>query len=269
MNQHFIDAHCHIADPRFTETWSQVLKYSRQKQISYFLMAGVGPVDWQRQLELKQMDSGLIPCFGLHPYWIAEHTEEECELALNTLAPLLNQSCGIGELGFDGRPHILKDSESRQLQFFEDQLQMAHMFQKPMVLHLVQCHELALRTLDVWGVPKSGGFVHAFNGSIEKAMDFIRRGLLVSVGSAICYEKNSKLRNAIKELPLEYLLIESDSPDQALPENKGEINEPSSIWQVAKKIALIRELTAEEVLAISRSNLMRLFQWSSLDAINK
>jgi TatD DNase family protein len=264
----FIDPHCHLSDLRMSGHVHAVIKKARARRIEYFMQGGVGPEDWERQLALAKSEAGIIPCFGLHPYWVAEHSLDDCEAALNILAKHLPHSLAIGEMGLDLRPHIAKDSEPLQVEVFEDQIQMAEALQKPMVLHLVQAHDLALRIFDVWGVPKARGFIHSFNGSYQKAMDFINRDLLISIGGPVCRPGNDKLKNAAKQIPLESLLIESDSPDQAPPDYPHG-NEPSSLWSVAKTIGELRDIEAEELLQISRANFMRLFGLESLDGYRK
>ena len=165
----------------------------------------------------------------------------------------------LGEAGLDFRPHIMKDSESRQIEFFENQIELAKAFEKPMVLHIVQAHEKAQQIFHLWDPPERGGFVHAFSGSYETAKTYIDKGFLISVGGAVTFEKNHKLQDCIKKLPLEYLLLESDSPDQA-PEGWSGLNQSTSLYSVAEKIGLIRNISAFDVLEVNTSNFKRLFR---------
>jgi TatD DNase family protein len=198
-------------------------------------------------------------CFGLHPYWVAEHSEEECEEALNLLARELPRALALGELGLDFRPHIMKDSQDRQYSLFEQQLELAQLVNKPVVLHLVQAHGESLRMLDIWGLPQRKGIVHSFNGSWHKAQDFLARGLYLSVGGPVCRPGNLKLRQAVTELPLEFLLLESDTPDQPGPSHQGQLNPPESILEVARTIGELKSLDPREILDITTGNFRRLF----------
>lgn len=256
----WIDAHGHLADPRWDGQQEDIILEARAKGIHFFMQGGVGPEDWQRQRELSKRFAGHIGlCFGLHPYWVAEHDEEQCEEALDLLAGQLPEALGLGEMGLDFRPHIMKDSQDRQFTVFEQQLELAQVSQKPIVLHLVQAHEEALRVMDLWGLPKCRGLVHSFNGSAAKALDFLKRGLYLSIGGPVCRPENQKLHQAVKEIPLEYLLIESDSPDQGPPAFKGRLNPPESIWEVARTIGDIKSLDPQEILDITTANFQRLF----------
>lgn len=259
----WVDAHGHLADERWLNgNVDEAIAEARQSGVGFFMQGGVGPEDWQRQKKLKARHPQHIGlCFGLHPYWVAAHDEELCEQALDELAPQLVEALGIGEMGLDFRPHIMKDSRERQIGVFEAQLELAHTTQKPMVLHLVQAHEEAVRVMDIWGVPRARGLVHSFNGSFAKAEDFLKRGLYLSVGGPVCRPDNTRLRQAVKEIPLEFLLIESDSPDQPPPRYKNQLNPPGSVWEVARAIAELKSLDSTEILDISSANFRRLFSW--------
>lgn len=255
-----IDAHGHLADERWQGQQEQVLRSAEEKGIHFFMQGGVSPEDWDRQLELKRKFPGKIGlCFGLHPYWVIDHSLDDCELALDVLAQKLPLALGLGELGLDFRPHIMKDSQDRQFQVFEQQLELAHISNKPLVLHLVQAHEASLRVFDLFGLPPQKGLVHSFNGSWGKAQDLLQRGLFLSVGGPVCRPVNKKLHQAVKEMPLESLLIESDCPDQAPPAYQGQLNPPESIWEVAKTIGQIKSLDPLEIFDITTANFHRLF----------
>lgn len=255
---YWVDAHGHLADSRWDGQVDEVIESARARGIAFFMQGGVGPEDWARQIELKKKyPSHIGLCFGLHPYWVVDHDEDECEAALDAMAGLLPQAQGLGELGLDFRPHIMKDSRERQISVFEQQLELGHMSGKPLVLHLVQAHEESLRIMDVWGLPKQKGMVHSFNGSWGKAQEFLKRGLFLSVGGPVCRPDNQKLHQAVREMPLEQLLIESDSPDQAPPAYKGGLNPPESIWEVARTIGELKSLDPMEILDITTANFRR------------
>ncbi|MFV8249572.1 TatD family hydrolase [Bdellovibrio bacteriovorus] len=256
---YWIDAHGHLADLRWQGQVDTIIDEARSKGIAFFMQGGVDPEDWQRQREIKaRYPSHIGLCFGLHPYWVAAHDDDECDQALDLLAQALPEADGLGELGLDFRPHIMKDSMERQIGVFEQQLELGHITGKPLVLHLVQAHEESLKIMDVWGLPKQKGMVHSFNGSAYKAQDFLQRGLMLSIGGPVCRPDNQKLHQAVREIPLEQLLIESDSPDQGPPAYKGRLNPPESIWEVARTIGELKSLDPLEILDITTANFRRL-----------
>lgn len=256
----WIDAHGHLADARWIGQQDEIIEMARQKGVHFFMQGGVGPEDWEQQKALhSRYPHNIGLCFGIHPYWVVDHDEDQCEQALNLLAKELPGAMGLGEMGLDFRPHIMKDSEERQIGVFEQQLELAHISSRPMVLHLVQAHEQSLTIMDLFGLPPQKGMIHSFNGSWGKAQDFLKRGLFLSIGGPVCRPENQKLRQAVQELPLESLLIESDSPDQGPPAYKGRLNPPESIWEVAKTIGELKSLDPLEILDITTGNFHRLF----------
>lgn len=256
----WVDAHGHLADPRWQGGQQAVILSAQSKGVGFFMQGGVGPEDWQLQRQLKnQFQQQIGLCFGLHPYWVAAHSEEECEVALDQLAQQLPQAMALGETGLDFRPHIMKDSQELQIEIFEQQLELAQIANKPLVLHLVQSHAQSLMIMDLFGLPEKKGMVHSFNGSASKAQDFIKRGLYLSVGGPLCRPDNQKLHEAIRQTPMEYLLIESDCPDQGPPSQKSTLNTPECIFEVAKTLGQLKSLDPAEILDITTGNFHRLF----------
>lgn len=224
------------------------------------LQGGVGPEDWERQKQIAAQYPGeVLLCFGLHPYWINDHAEDECEIALDLLAKEIKHASALGETGLDLRPQY-EESRNRQVDFFEKQLELADIASKPVVLHLVRASDEALQIFDLFSVPKRGGLVHSFNGSAPQAEAYLMRGLHISVGGPLCRPDNLRLKQAVQIVPLEKLLIETDSPDQPPPshQNKGEMNEPVTLFEVAAEVAKIKKISSEEVLDRSSSNLRKL-----------
>jgi len=255
----YVDSHSHLADPRLGGRAKELIHKAEGLGIKTFVQGGVDPEDWKRQLALKEKFPEIQLCFGLHPYFVADHTEEECESALDELSRFLPLAVALGELGLDLRPQVMKDSFERQISIFEKQIEMADFAKKTMVLHLVRAHEEALRCFELWGVPSQKGMVHSFNGSVKQAQDFLKLGLFISVGGAVCWEKNHRLHQAIAEIPLEYLLLETDSPDQPPPDVPKEQNEPSTLILVAQKVAEIKKRQTQEILDRCSQNARKLF----------
>lgn len=257
----WVDAHSHLTDPRWDGEQDRILTEAQDRGLGFFLQGGVGPEDWVRQQDLKaRYPQSIGLCFGLHPYWVAEHDEDLCEIALDSLAGILPKAMALGETGLDFRPHIMKDSRERQIDLFQQQLELANAADLPVVLHLVQAHDEALRIFDMWGVPRRGGMVHSFNASWPKAQDLLRRGLMLSVGGPVARPDNTKLQQAVREIPLEFLLIETDSPDQPPARFKGQKNPPASLWDVAEAIGRLRQMTPVEILDITTANFHRFFK---------
>lgn len=256
----WIDSHCHLADPRIEDVAS-VLAKAQASGITGFVMAGLDPDDWQRQLALAKKYPQCLPVLGLHPYFVADHSLEDCETALDQLARRLIEAPGfIGEMGLDFRTHIVKDSEARQIEIFHAQLELAEFHQKPVILHIVRAHKETRRLFDHFGCPARGGLVHAFSGSVSDAEAYLAAGLHLSIGGGLLKPDNERMDQVVRATPLERLLVESDSPDQAPPGYSPGENRPESILQVAARIAELKGVTRDQVLATSKANLLALLE---------
>lgn len=249
----YVDCHCHLLDPRLDQERDFIIQRARAQGITHFVLGGVGPEDWTQQGE--QQIPGLIPSFGLHPYWLHAHSEEECEEAMNELSRRVVQVPLIGEVGLDAR-EAYESSLPKQKEYMIAQLELALFTKKPVCFHIVRAHNEALQILELYGEGQVRGFVHAFNSSQEIMHSYLQLGLSISIGAAICWEKNNKLLQAVAALPMDRLLVESDSPDQPPPGQTQ--TEPTVIWSIAERIAQIKNLTSEEILLQSQKNMEKI-----------
>lgn len=249
-----IDFHCHLADPKIFSDVDKIVARSIEKGVTKFLQGGVGPEDWTRQQELKRkFPENISVCYGLHPYWVSSHSHGECAEAILDLEAVLDQTEFLGELGLDFREKIVGDKRDHQIFYFEKQLDMAVRFQKIAVFHFVRCHNDSVNILKRYSCPR-GSFVHAFNSNFEVAKKYLDLGLLLSIGGPLLRENNHSLHEAVKKIPLDYLLLESDSPDQAPPSRGKNFNEPWTILEVVGKVASLRSVSVEEVTAAIKRN---------------
>jgi len=263
----FADAHLHLSDVRISsDLQERYIRDAFKNNITYFLEAGVSPDGWSKQIELSQKYPENILCsFGLHPYWVAQNDYDLCEQALDDLVLILNKSVALGETGLDFREKYVQDGAmDRQIVFFENQIQIANIFKKPLILHIVKAHQEALRTLMMWReqllMSTGSGLLHAFNGTYEVAKSYLDYGFMISIGGAITYSKNASLREAVKKIPIDMILIESDSPDQKPLDWPEPLNSPLSVLNVASVVAEMKRLSQKEVLQTTTANFKRLFR---------
>lgn len=257
----YIDTHCHLADSRLNGYLEEIRHKGTQAGIQYFLMAGVGPEDWQSQIEIVERDvvPGALCSFGLHPCWVAQHTEVESHQALDQLSRLLPRAHSFGEMGLDFRsPYASPEQRALQVDVFEQQLEFSKTLSLPVVLHVVRAHPEALKILEVWGLGSGLGWVHSFSGTKMQMHSYLQLGLSISIGTAVCHPNNRALHEAVKELPLEHLLIETDFPDQKPFGWREDLNDPSSLLWVARAVAEIKGISAEQVLDTNTQNLRQM-----------
>jgi TatD DNase family protein len=260
-----IDAHCHLADPRLDGVRDELIARARARGITRFIQGGVGPEDWDRQLALAASYPKIIePVFGLHPWWVAEKSERECDEALARLpAYLYRGAVAVGELGLDfhGRRsgtvgHALQEK------VFKIQLELAKQRDLPLILHVVKAHGRALEILKAVGLPKAGGIVHSFSGELADGEAYIGLGLTLSVGGPVARKGFERTKQAVVSIPIENWVLETDSPDQPPPSHAGGLNEPVTLFEVAEAFGALKGVSPEAALERSRENLIRIFRLS-------
>lgn len=253
MTQNWIDAHVHLSHFKDKAALDKILTESRKLGAVYFFQAGVDPTDWLKQKEIHDQNPDDVGVsFGLHPWWIASHSDQECSDSLEILKKEIGTAQALGELGLDHGVKMNAESFPRQLRFFREQLTIAKNHQKPLILHVVKAHDEALAELRLTP-PVQGGLVHSFSGNLQIANQYIELGLLISVGPGLLKQGFESLKKMIRKVELTNLVLETDCPDQ-LPE-------PKSILEVAKAVSDLRgDVGADDVLKITTENFRRQFK---------
>lgn len=266
----YVDVHCHLTDQRWSESSTGLSSYveaARNLGIELFAQGGIGPQEWAMQLELQQKFSSkmtLATCFGLHPYWVVANSTEACEGAMDQLAQMMSKADLLGEMGLDFRSEVnqialTSEIKNKQIHFFEEQLELAALARKPVVLHIVRAHTEAIQVLELFKSSETKGFIHSFNADWMTAKSYLDQGLVISVGGPLLRKNNHHLHEAVSKLPLEQILIETDAPDQAPPRYQGQLNPLSSLLDVAARVGELKNKSLEEVLTQSAINFKNLF----------
>lgn len=195
----------------------------------------------------------LHPCYGLHPCFFQEHSDEDIpELArwLGTAQPV-----AVGECGLDY--FIAGADKAHQQHLFDAQLVMAREFSLPIVIHARKAVEDVIRMIRASGHYR--GQVHSFNGSIQQAHRLIDLGYYLSFGGAVTYGRAKRLRELVATIPLDALLLETDAPDQSDRLHQGQRNEPAYLTTVWQAVSELRSEPADEVAHQTTINAIRLF----------
>jgi TatD DNase family protein len=244
-----IDSHCHLdylVDPK------QSLDLARQAGVSKVVVPAVSPENFDRVQTLSHTHPEVYYLLGLHPCYVDRLRDDSLAiLKARALAARDDPKfLGIGEIGLD---YFVPDlNRDRMHSFFFAQLQLARDLDKPVVLHVRAAQDQVAAGLRRFGVRQ--GIAHAFNGSDVQAKRFIDLGLKLGFGGAVTFSRASRLQRLARELPLESLVLETDSPDIApawLP--KGQQNEPHQLRRIAAAIAALRQLS-EDALALATSH---------------
>ncbi len=258
----WVDTHCHFDFPDFDADRAELWQQCRADGALAMAIPGVEPKQWQRLLDLSNSTTGLFFAVGLHPCWL-----ESCLPRGNWAAelPHLDQllrraaqapKCiAIGECGLD---LYIEGDLAQQEAVLACHLEVARACDLPVILHCRRAHNQLLRLLKQHPVPR-GGVVHAFSGSGEMARQYWNMGFYLGVGGTITYARANKTRNAVKTMPLEALILETDAPDMPLCGQQGKRNSPANIPAVAEALARLREDSLANIARQTTANALRLF----------
>lgn len=252
---HFIDTHCHIDFPVFDANREAILQRAKNMGVQQIVVPGVTAQHWPRLLQCVASQNGLHAALGLHPCFMAEHTEADLAAladAVSRYAP-----CAIGEIGLD--LFIANADLDQQLALLRPQLQLAKQNDLPVLLHVRKAHDQMLKVLRQLQLP-AGGCVHAFSGSEQQAEQYLKLGFKLGIGGTLTYERASKLRRLVRQHPLSCFVLETDAPDIPLAAHRGEINRPERVAEVAAVMAEIKECSIEEVAALTTASAQQVFR---------
>jgi TatD DNase family protein len=253
-----IDSHAHLDFPQFDDDRADVIERARETGVAALLAIGTGPGPQKLDaaLPLAEQHDWIWATVGIHPHEAAQVTDAHME----TLEALAKRPRVIawGEIGLDYH----YDFSPREVQHvvFRRQLALARQEKLPVVIH---CRDawtdcLAILLQD-WRSAGLGGILHCFTGTIEEARQGMEMGFMISFAGNLTYPKAQNLRDVAREVPLDSLLIETDSPYLAPQSHRGRRNEPAYVVEVARTLASVRNLAAEEMAALTAANFRRFF----------
>ena len=244
-----IDTHCHIDIERHFPDIDAVINNAQAVGVCDLVLAGVHRSGWIRMLQLCQEHTSLHCAPGLHPMYMQEHKDEDLD-ELNRVAEK-QDIVAIGEIGLDF--YIENHDKKSQQKLFDDQLQIAKDASLPVLLHVRKAHDNVLAMLRRAQL-QQGGIVHAFNGSYQQALQYISLGFKLGVGGTITYERARKIREVASKVPVEAIVLETDSPDMAPARYYKRRNEPSHLPLILKTLAGIRRADETDLAEITTSN---------------
>lgn len=241
-----IDTHCHLDFPAFDGWRDAAIARARAFGVTAIVVPGVSAEHWARVLRLCQHGDGvqLYPALGLHPCFMAQHRPEHLQSLQHAVEAQHERLVAIGEIGLDFQ--IDAADRQAQIELLSAQLKIAKNADLPVLLHVRKAHDQVLSLLRRLALPR-GGIVHAFSGSEQQARQYAQLGFRLGFGGAISYARATRLRRLAAELPLEWLVLETDAPDMPLSGWRDEPNRPQRVAEVANIIADLRGISAQEV----------------------
>ena len=255
-----IDSHTHLDFPDFDEDRQALLAECRALGVRRMVVLGVYQGNWQRVWDLVQSDPDLHAAFGLHPVYLDDHRPEDLTELGDWLTRLAGhrQVCAVGEIGLDYFIETL--DRERQQALFEAQLGLAKDFDLPALIHVRRSHAAVIATLKRIKL-KPAGIIHAFAGSKEEAREYIKLGFKLGLGGAATWPQALRMHRVLAELPLDSVVLETDSPDMAPAMFPGQRNSPAHLPAICAALAALMAVSPERLAAASTANACELFNW--------
>lgn len=251
----FIDSHCHINFPGLAEQQTAILARMQDAAVSHALCVSVNLEDFPQVLAMAENHANVYASVGVHPDH--EDIEEPSVVRLVELAAH-PKIVAIGETGLDY--FRLTGDLDWQRERFRTHIRAAKQLGKPLIIHTRAAAEDTLRIMDEERAAEIGGVMHCFTESLEVAQAAIAMGFYISFSGIVTFKNALALKQVAQTIPLEKMLIETDSPYLAPVPHRGATNEPAFVRHVAEEIARLRGISVEEVGDMTSRNFFRLFK---------
>ncbi len=255
MHQTLIDSHCHINFPELAARADDVITRMTENGVSHALCIGVNLRDLPQVLAMAQRFSNVYATVGVHP----DHREDH-EPGMEELVALAGQPkvVAIGETGLDY--FHLKGDLGWQRERFRTHVRAAKACAKPLVIHTREAAADTLRIMEEEGAADVGGVMHCFTESWEVAQAALAMNFHISFSGILTFKNAVALREVAAKVPLERMLVETDSPYLAPHPHRGKTNEPAFVKYVAEEVARLKGVSLEQVARATTGNFLRLFK---------
>jgi TatD DNase family protein len=248
------DSHCHLDAAEFDRDRDAVIARAQAAGVMRQLVPAVTAAGWPKLRDICAGTAGLFPAYGLHPMFLAEHRDQHLLQLRDWIER--ERPLAIGECGLDFFIDGL--DPAAQQRFFHGQLELAREYALPLIVHARRSVDAVIAAIKRGG---SGvrGVVHSFSGSAEQARQLAQLDFMIGLGGPVTYDRANRLRKIAAGVPIEWLLLETDAPDQPDAGIRGQRNEPARLATVLQTIAELRDEDPAVIAAATTANAERLF----------
>lgn len=244
-----IDTHCHLGK----EDYEDIETIIKNMKDGYMIAAGVNDQTNQEVVNLCQQYKNVYGVIGIHPNEVNTCNESSLDWIESNLQS--KKIVGIGEIGLDYHYGIV--DKELQIEIFKRQLDLARKYKVPVVIHSRDSIEDIYHIMSQYNGVQM--IIHCYSGSVEMAKKFLKLGVYFGIGGVLTFKNAKVLKEVVSILPLDHILLETDSPYLTPEPYRGERNEPRNILLVAEKIAEIKGISVKEVLDVTTSNAIKKF----------
>jgi len=250
-----IDTHAHLEMREFNDDREDVIKRAREAGVEYIVTIGTTVESSRDAVLLADKYDFIYAAIGIHPHEVKDILHPAYDIIRHFAKH--KKVVAYGEIGLDY--HYEHSPRADQKRKFRDMLREARQLDLPVIIHDREAHEDTLRIISEEWSPDLGGVMHCFSGDAAMAKKVIEMGFSISIAGPVTFPKAESLREVVKQVPIEHLLIETDSPYLAPQPMRGKRNEPAFVRHTAEMIAQVKGLTFDDVGRITSFNAMQLF----------
>lgn len=250
----FIDSHCHINFPELASNLDDLLEKMILNQVTKALCVSVDLTKLPEILSLTDRYDNIYASVGVHPDYELKVEPSQSELVNLAMHPKV---IAIGETGLDY--YRLQGDLEWQRNRFRTHIRAAKECNKPLIIHTRSASVDTLRIMKEENAAKTGGVMHCFTESLDVALAAIDMNFYISFSGIVTFKKATELKEVAKRIPIDRMLIETDSPYLAPVPFRGKVNQPAYVKHVAEEIAKIRGISVEEVGEVTSANFHKLF----------
>jgi len=250
------DSHAHLNNPQFDEDREELISSLKENKVDLVLNVGADVKTSIESIELSDKYYFIYASVGIHPHDVS-NLEEDTIDTLRNLATENKKVVAIGEIGLD----YYYENSPRELQkeWFIKQIKLANELKLPIIVHDRDAHQDTFDIIKEYKNDDVGCVIHCYSGSLELAKEYVKMNCYISIPGTVTFKNNVKTLEVARQLPIEYLLIETDCPYLTPVPHRGKRNNPSYVEFVADKIAQERGISFESVCEITKENAKRLF----------
>ncbi len=255
-----IDSHCHLSQADYDIPVADLIEIAQKEGVQKMLNIACDTNDWDELLKVIKAYPNVYGAIGIHP----EYALREEEAFLKKMPEIFKENpklLGVGEIGLDYSDETIPCN--KQIDLFKKQIQIAHQIKKPIIIHTRDAETDTLNILKEAyqaGYLKSSGIIHCFTGSLNFAKQALEYGFYISVSGIVTFKSAKVLRETVKEIPLDHLLIETDCPWLAPEPFRGSKNQPAYVAKTLEKLAELKEISVDELDKITTDNFNHLFK---------
>lgn len=249
------DSHAHLDDRRFDRDRGSIIRRAKENGISYIMNPGADYESSVRAVELANKYDMIYAAVGVHPH--DAKTMDDIMLQLLKAMTKKPKVMAIGEIGLDY--HYDNSPRDIQRKWFREQIRLAKEVKLPIIVHDREANNDVMKILKEENAFENGVLMHCYSGSAELARQYVKLGAYISIAGPITFKNARKAVEVVEAVPIEYLMIETDSPYLTPVPYRGKRNESSYVRFVAEKIAEIKGISFEEVAEKTTQNAKKYF----------